>query len=187
MQKYLTQELAGLVIGLIHGKMKSAEKEAVMADFKNGRLDLLVATTVIEVGMDVPNASLMIIENAERLGLPQLHQLRGRVGRGRQTSNCVLLYQPPLSARARARLNRMRETNDGFAIARSDLELRGPGEILGRKQTGAPELHIADFARHRALLPRVQQAADIILARHPAQAGKLVKRWLTTKVDFGKV
>ena len=186
-QKYLTRELTELHIGLIHGRMKSAEKEAVMNDFKRGGIDLLVATTVIEVGVDVPNASLMIIENAERLGLAQLHQLRGRVGRGRQLSNCVLLYQPPLSETARIRLNRMRETNDGFAIARSDLELRGPGEILGRKQTGAPELRIADLARHGWLLPQVQQAADIIMNRYPALPGKLVNRWLTTKVDFGKV
>ena len=158
-----------------------------MDDFKSGRIDLLVATTVIEVGVDVANASLMIIENAERLGLSQLHQLRGRVGRGAQASDCVLLYQTPLSENARVRLNRMRETSDGFAIAKSDLELRGPGEILGKKQTGVPELHIADFVRDAHLVPRVQQTADIILAQCPGQADKLIERWLNTKFHFSKV
>ena len=183
----LAEQLADLTVGLIHGRMKNTEKETVMADFKAGGIDLLVATTVIEVGVDVPNASLMIIENAERLGLSQLHQLRGRVGRGEQASDCVLLYQTPLSDNARVRLERMRETNDGFAIARSDLELRGPGEILGTKQTGAPELHIADFVRDAQLVPRVQQAADVILSQYPQAVNKLVSRWLSTKIDFGKV
>ena len=186
-QEHLAHQLAGLTIGLIHGRMKNVEKEAVMDDFKSGKIDLLVATTVIEVGVDVANASMMIIENAERLGLSQLHQLRGRVGRGSQASDCVLLYQTPLSENARVRLNRMRETNDGFAIAKSDLELRGPGEILGKKQTGAPELHIADFVRDAHLVPRVQQAADLILAQHPRQVNKLISRWLSTKIDFVKV
>ena len=183
----LAGQLADLRVGLIHGRMKNTEKETVMADFKAGGIDLLVATTVIEVGVDVPNASLMIIENAERLGLSQLHQLRGRVGRGEQASDCVLLYQTPLSDNARVRLERMRETSDGFAIAQSDLELRGPGEILGTKQTGVPELHIADFVRDAHLVPRVQQAADVILSQHPQVVGKLVSRWLSTKIDFGKV
>ena len=186
-QKHLARQLAVLNIGLIHGRMKNTEKEAVMDDFKSGRIDLLVATTVIEVGVDVANASLMIIENAERLGLSQLHQLRGRVGRGAQASDCVLLYQTPLSENARVRLNRMRETSDGFAIAKSDLELRGPGEILGKKQTGVPELHIADFVRDAHLIPRVQQTADIILAQCPDQADKLIARWLNTKIHFSKV
>ena len=186
-QQHLSMELNELNIGLIHGRMKNSEKEAVMDDFKSGQIDLLVATTVIEVGVDVTNASLMIIENAERLGLSQLHQLRGRVGRGSQTSDCVLLYQTPLSENARVRLNRMRETNDGFAIAKSDLELRGPGEILGKKQTGVPELHIADFVRDAHLIPRVQQTADHILTQHPQQVNKLISRWLSTKIDFGKV
>lgn len=186
-QQQLARELNELKIGLIHGRMKNSEKEAVMGDFKSGRIDLLVATTVIEVGVDVANASLMIIENAERLGLSQLHQLRGRVGRGSQASDCVLLYQTPLSENARVRLNRMRETNDGFAIAKSDLELRGPGEILGTKQTGAPELHIADFVRDAHLVPRVQQTADQLLAQYPQLVNKLITRWLTTKIDFGKV
>ena len=186
-QKHLIRQLAELNIGLIHGRMKNTGKEAVMDDFKAGRIDLLVATTVIEVGVDVANASLMIIENAERLGLSQLHQLRGRVGRGAQASDCVLLYQTPLSENARVRLNRMRETSDGFAIAKSDLELRGPGEILGKKQTGVPELHIADFVRDAHLIPRVQQTADIILAQCPGQADKLIARWLNTKFHFSKV
>ncbi len=186
-QEHLARQLSELNIGLIHGRMKSSAKEAIMDDFKSGRIDLLVATTVIEVGVDVANASLMIIENAERLGLSQLHQLRGRVGRGSQASDCVLLYQTPLSGNARMRLNRMRETGDGFAIAKSDLELRGPGEILGKKQTGVPELHIADFVRDAHLIPRVQQVADHILARYPKQVNKLISRWLNTKIDFGKV
>lgn len=186
-QKHLARQLTGLTVGLIHGRMKSSDKEMVMDDFKAGKTDLLVATTVIEVGVDVANASLMIIENAERLGLSQLHQLRGRVGRGSQASDCVLLYQTPLSDNARVRLNRMRETNDGFAIAQSDLELRGPGEILGTRQTGLPELHIADFVRDAHLIPRVRQAADIVLSESPERVNKLVSRWLSTKIDFGKV
>ena len=186
-REHLARQLTGLSVGLIHGRMKSADKETVMDDFKAGKTDLLVATTVIEVGVDVANASLMIIENAERLGLSQLHQLRGRVGRGSQASDCVLLYQTPLSDNARVRLNRMRETNDGFAIAQSDLELRGPGEILGTRQTGLPELRIADFVRDAPLVPRVRQAADTILSESPERVNKLVSRWLSAKIDFGKV
>ncbi len=186
-REHLAAQLTGLSVGLIHGRMKNTEKEAAMADFKAGNIDLLVATTVIEVGVDVANASLMIIENAERLGLAQLHQLRGRVGRGSQASACVLLYQTPLSDNARIRLNRMRETNDGFAIAQSDLELRGPGEILGTKQTGIPALHIADFVRDALLIPHVQQAADVILSQCPDVVEQLVARWLSTNIDFGKV
>ena len=186
-REHLARQLTGLSVGLIHGRMKSADKETVMDDFKAGKTDLLVATTVIEVGVDVANASLMIIENAERLGLSQLHQLRGRVGRGSQASDCVLLYQTPLSDNARVRLNRMRETNDGFAIAQSDLELRGPGEILGTRQTGLPELRIADFVRDAPLVPKVRQAADTILSESPERVNKLVSRWLSAKIDFGKV
>ena len=186
-QEHLSLQLSELNIGLIHGRMKNSEKEVVMDNFKSGRIDLLVATTVIEVGVDVANVSLMIIENAERLGLSQLHQLRGRVGRGTRSSDCVLLYQTPLSENARVRLNRMRETNDGFDIAKSDLELRGPGEILGEKQTGVPEFHIADFVRDGHLIPQVQQAADDILTHYPQQVNKLISRWLSTKIDFGKV
>lgn len=185
--RLLSAQLAGLGVGLIHGRMKSAEKEQVMNDFKAGDIDVLVATTVIEVGVDVPNAGLMIIENAERLGLSQLHQLRGRVGRGAHGGDCVLLYQAPLSQIARIRLSRMRETNDGFALAQSDLELRGPGEILGTRQTGLPAFRVADFARDAPLVPGVRQVADDILEQWPGHADKLIARWLSAKVEFGKV
>ncbi len=180
----LRRALPQLTIALVHGRMKPAEKEAVMAEFKNGRIDLLVATTVIEVGVDVPNASLMIIENAERLGLSQLHQLRGRVGRGAQKSACVMLYQTPLSQAARERLNVLRETNDGFKIAQRDLELRGPGELLGTRQTGMLQFRVADLARHQALLPEVTRAAGEILKRCPERIAPIVKRWLGDKVDY---
>ncbi|MGM0594367.1 MAG: ATP-dependent DNA helicase RecG, partial [Pseudomonadota bacterium] len=163
----LQQLLPQLRIGLVHGRMKAAEKEAVMGAFKAAELELLVATTVIEVGVDVPNASLMIIENAERLGLAQLHQLRGRVGRGSNKSSCVLMYHPPLSQLARERLAVMRETNDGFAIARKDLEIRGPGEVLGTRQTGMLQLKIADLQRDQALLPQVGSSAERLLAHYP--------------------
>jgi len=156
----LTAALPELRIGLVHGRLKPAEKEAVMRDFKDGKLQLLVATTVIEVGVDVPNASLMIIENAERLGLSQLHQLRGRVGRGAAQSSCVLLYHAPLSEPARERLAILRDTHDGFEIARRDLEMRGPGEVLGTRQTGEQAFHIADLVRDQKLLPRIDHAAN---------------------------
>ncbi len=149
----LTAALPDLRIGLVHGRLKAAEKQQVMADFKAGELDLLVATTVIEVGVDVPNASLMIIENPERLGLAQLHQLRGRVGRGSAVSHCVLLYHAPLSATAQARLSVLRESNDGFVIAQRDLEIRGPGELLGTKQTGQVSYRIADLSRDAQFNP----------------------------------
>ncbi|KGO99218.1 ATP-dependent DNA helicase RecG [Lysobacter defluvii IMMIB APB-9 = DSM 18482] len=180
----LSEQLAELRIGLVHGRMKAAEKQAVMAEFKAGGIDLLVATTVIEVGVDVPNASLMIIENAERLGLAQLHQLRGRVGRGSAESSCVLLYQPPLSQTARLRLETMRETNDGFLIAERDLELRGPGEVLGIRQTGLAEFRLADLARDADLLPRVQALADELLERAPETADRLVARWVGGATRF---
>ena len=184
---YLSDHLPQLTVGLIHGRMKSAEKEQIMCEFSTGNIHLLVATTVIEVGVDVPNASLMVIENAERMGLSQLHQLRGRVGRGSRKSDCVLLYQSPLSALARARLETMRSTTDGFAIARKDLELRGPGDMLGARQTGLPELRIADLLRDSKLIPLVQKAADTLLAAYPDRVEPLVKRWLTNKLDFGNV
>ncbi len=174
----LTEALPGLAIGLVHGRMKAAEKAAVMDAFKAGELDLLVATTVIEVGVDVPNASLMIIENPERLGLSQLHQLRGRVGRGSTASFCVLLYHPPLSAHSRERLAVMRETNDGFRIAEKDLELRGPGEVLGTRQTGLAQMKIADLERDADLLERVAPLAEALLAIHPEASRPLIRRWL---------
>ena len=180
----LSEQLAELRIGLVHGRMKPADKQAVMAEFKAGGIDLLVATTVIEVGVDVPNASLMIIENAERLGLAQLHQLRGRVGRGSAESSCVLLYQPPLSQTARLRLETMRESNDGFLIAERDLELRGPGEVLGTRQTGLAEFRLADLARDADLLPRVQALADELLAHAPETADRLVARWVGGATRF---
>jgi ATP-dependent DNA helicase RecG len=165
-------------IGLVHGRMKPAEKQAAMQAFNNGEIALLVATTVIEVGVDVPNASLMVVENAERLGLAQLHQLRGRVGRGSAKSSCVLMYQPPLSGAARQRLDVMRETNDGFRIAEKDLALRGPGEVLGTRQTGQLALRIADLARDAALLPAVQRAGAVLLRDHPDRVERLIARWI---------
>ncbi|MGB0669083.1 MAG: helicase-related protein, partial [Porticoccaceae bacterium] len=150
----------------------------IMEAFKTGAINLLVATTVIEVGVDVPNASLMIIENAERLGLSQLHQLRGRVGRGSQSSHCVLLYSPPLSGNGSERLKTMRETNDGFKIAEKDLELRGPGEVLGTRQTGDMQLHIADLQRDAHMLPQIKYLAENLLLNRPDLADKLIARWL---------
>jgi ATP-dependent DNA helicase RecG len=174
----LSAALPGLRIGLVHGRMKPSAKQAAMRDFKEGTLDLLVATTVIEVGVDVANASLMIVENAERLGLAQLHQLRGRVGRGSAASSCVLLYQPPLSALARQRLETMRATSDGFEIAEKDLALRGPGELLGTRQTGLAGFRLADLARDADLLPQVQVLGDRLLVEAPAIAERLVSRWI---------
>lgn len=174
----LSAQLPELRIGLVHGRMKAAEKQAAMRAFKLAETDLLVATTVIEVGVDVPNASLMIIENAERLGLAQLHQLRGRVGRGASASNCVLMYQPPLSAMARQRLETMRQTSDGFLIAEKDLELRGPGELLGTRQTGLATFRIADLARDAALLPAVHTLAERLLREAPNAADRVVARWI---------
>lgn len=183
----LTEALPELRVGLAHGRMKAADKETVMAAFKAGELDLLVATTLIEVGVDVPNASLMVIENAERLGLAQLHQLRGRVGRGAQKSACVLMYQPPLSRQARERLATLRETNDGFEIARRDLEIRGPGEVLGTRQSGLMQLKIADLLRDQALIPKVDAAAERLLRDYPDRVAPLIRRWLGDAVQFGDV
>jgi ATP-dependent DNA helicase RecG len=170
--------LPGVLIGLVHGRLKPKEKAASMEAFKCGDSRVLVATTVIEVGVDVPNASLMVIENAERLGLAQLHQLRGRVGRGTAASSCVLLYQTPLSQMARARLEVMRETGDGFRIAEKDLELRGPGELLGTRQTGQLEFRVADLARDASLLPSVQRVGEAMMRDHPALAERLIARWI---------
>jgi ATP-dependent DNA helicase RecG len=174
----LGEALQGLQVGLVHGRMKASEKEAVMHRFQSAELDVLVATTVIEVGVDVPNASLMVIENAERMGLAQLHQLRGRVGRGEAASSCVLLWSAPMSEIARERLGVMRETQDGFRIAQRDLELRGPGEVLGTRQTGAMQLRIADLARDADLLPDVQKAAAALESDHAEVIGALVRRWV---------
>jgi len=167
--------------------MKAQEKEAVMADFKAGSIDLLVATTVIEVGVDVPNASLMIIENPERLGLAQLHQLRGRVGRGNIESHCVLLYRAPLGQQARQRLEVMRETTDGFRIAQKDLEIRGPGEVLGTRQTGEMQFRIADLVRDGQLLAEVQQAAEDVLRNRPQAVEPLIQRWIGEREQYGGV
>jgi ATP-dependent DNA helicase RecG len=183
----LSTLLPGLNIGLIHGRLKTIEKANIMAQFKAGELDLLVATTVIEVGVDVPNASLMIIENPERLGLSQLHQLRGRVGRGAQQSFCVLMYGFPLSRHGRERLNIMRASNDGFVIAEKDLQLRGPGEVLGTKQTGLMSFKVADFELSTELSPQAQSCAKRILSRHPQHIDALLTRWLGNSQRYGKV
>lgn len=184
----LRKALPNLPIGLVHGRMKSKEKEEVMAKFKNNELDLLVATTVIEVGVDVPNASLMIIENAERLGLAQLHQLRGRVGRGALQSHCVLLYQPPLSEIAKSRLATIRDTHDGFVIAQRDLDIRGPGEVLGTRQKGALNLRVADLKRDKALLSEVVKAGKILFEEYPEQCKLLIRRWLKEEgLYYGEV
>ena len=183
----LSSSLPQLKIGLIHGRMKPKEKADVMAAFKNGDIQLLVATTVIEVGVDVPNASLMVIENPERLGLAQLHQLRGRVGRGKAASHCLLLYQNPLSQVSKMRLGIMRESNDGFYIAEKDLEIRGPGEILGTRQTGLMAFRIADLTRDSHLQPKVKTWADKIRARHPEVIDPLIKRWLANAEQYGNV
>lgn len=183
----LTDALPDVTIGLIHGRMKTAEKESVMSAFKDGSLALLVATTVIEVGVDVPNASLMVIENAERLGLSQLHQLRGRVGRGAAESSCLLLYKGPLSQMAKSRLSVMRETNDGFIVAEKDLELRGPGEVLGTRQTGAMQFRVANLARDKALLDDVVEAAHVLRRGPPANIEAIVDRWLGGAQRFAEV
>ncbi len=183
----LAEALSELRVGLVHGRMTSRDKDAIMSEFKAGNLDLLVATTVIEVGVDVPNASLMVIENSERMGLAQLHQLRGRVGRGSAESTCVLLYRPPLTEVARERLAVMRATNDGFEISRRDLELRGPGELLGTKQTGLMQMRVADLMRDADLLPLVQKTAELMLKENEANIAPLLRRWTGRGEQFGKV
>ena len=183
----LALALGELKVALVHGRMKAAEKAAVMAAFKAGEVQLLVATTVIEVGVDVPNASLMIIENPERLGLAQLHQLRGRVGRGSAVSHCVLLYHAPLSQLGRERLAIMRETSDGFVIAEKDLQLRGPGELLGTRQTGLLQFRVADLMRDADLLPAVREATRALLRRWPTHAAPLLERWMRHGQQFGQV
>ncbi len=186
----LSASLPGVLVGLLHSRMPVAEKKAVMSLFTGGQMGVLVSTTVIEVGVDVPNASLMVIEHAERFGLSQLHQLRGRVGRGAAASACVLMYTPPdggrLGETARERLRAMADTSDGFEIARRDLEIRGPGEFLGARQSGAPLLRFADLATDTHLLDWAREAAPVMLAQHPAQAEKHIARWLGGKAEYLK-
>jgi len=183
----LRTALPGTRIGLVHGRLRSDARDALMRSFKTGEIDLLVATTVIEVGVDVPNASLMIVEGAERLGLAQLHQLRGRVGRGQRRSSCVLLYEPGLSALARERIEIMRRTTDGFVIAEKDLELRGPGEVLGTRQTGLLELKVADLQQDADLLPLVVEISDRLEREHQERLAPLVRRWIKSRADYAKV
>jgi len=182
----LSAALPGQSVGLLHGRMAPGEKAAVMAQFSSGAMSVLVATTVIEVGVDVPNASLMVIEHAERFGLAQLHQLRGRVGRGSKASVCVLIYSPPLSDTGKARLKAMAETTDGFEIARRDLDIRGPGEFMGSRQSGAELLRFADLQEDAPLLVAARHLAPELLDRHPAAAAAQVKRWLGTKAEYLK-
>ena len=183
----LADALPNLNVGLVHGRMSASEKDLVMREFSSGRLHVLVATTVVEVGVDVPNASLMVIENAERMGLSQLHQLRGRVGRGRDASHCILLYKPPLTDVAEARLRVLRSTTDGFAIAQKDLELRGPGEVLGTRQTGLMQLRVADIVRDADLLPDVIRISDELLTRYPQRVDPLIERWTRGGSEYAKV
>lgn len=183
----MQHEFPELKVGLVHGRMKPAEKQAVMAEFSAGHSQLLVATTVIEVGVDVPNASLMVIEHAERMGLSQLHQLRGRVGRGATKSTCILLYQNKLSDTARARLKVIYESNDGFAIAQADLQIRGPGELLGVRQSGVPMLKIADLERDVDLLEAAKDMADTLLQNYPAEVEQHLDRWMSTAGELVKV
>ena len=185
--KELQEALPDVRVGLVHGRMSAREKERGMYQFKEGTIGLLVATTVIEVGVDVPNATLMVIENAERMGLAQLHQLRGRVGRGAHESHCVLLYGGKLSEMARARLAAIRETNDGFVIARRDLELRGPGELLGTRQTGLADMRVADLLRDADLLPAVQAAAETLLRENPEAVRALTRRWIGAGERYGRI
>ncbi|MEE6032149.1 ATP-dependent DNA helicase RecG [Avibacterium paragallinarum] len=180
----LTKALPNLHIGLVHGRMKPTEKQEIMASFKAAELDVLVATTVIEVGVDVPNASLMIIENAERLGLSQLHQLRGRVGRGSTASFCVLMYKPPLGKVSKKRLQVLRESQDGFYISEKDLEIRGPGEVLGTKQTGVAEFKVANLMRDRKMIPTVQHYAREMIVKYPQLSEALIQRWLDEKTIY---
>jgi len=181
----LEAALGGIVIGLVHGRLTNNDKKDVMRRFQSAEIQLLVATTVIEVGVDVPGASMMIIENAERMGLAQLHQLRGRVGRGGTASHCVLLYQPPLSALARERLNALRDLTDGFALAERDLALRGPGELLGTRQTGSLNFRVAELRRDRELISTVSSAARTLISTHPRESRALVRRWLGNRVEYG--
>jgi len=183
----LSAELKNVNVGLVHGRMKQQDKQLIVEQFKHKKIDLLVATTVIEVGVDVPNASLMVIENAERLGLAQLHQLRGRVGRGGKQSACVLMYQPPLSETGKQRMSILRETNDGFKVAEKDLQLRGPGEILGTRQTGLMQMRIANIVRDERWFSEVKKTAHYIIKHHPQAVEPLVRRWLGKADRFANV
>ncbi|HLF67192.1 MAG TPA: helicase-related protein, partial [Gammaproteobacteria bacterium] len=183
----LRAQLPEFNIALVHGQLKSPEKQAIMTAFKQGEIHLLVATTVIEVGVDVPNASLMIIENAERLGLAQLHQLRGRVGRGEQDSHCILMYQAPLSWHAKSRLDILRKSTDGFKIAEQDLKLRGSGEFLGTRQSGELNFKVLQLNRDHALMARVTTLAQYLFNHHPEYIAPLMARWLRDKVQYGGV
>jgi ATP-dependent DNA helicase RecG len=176
--------LPGLDIGLVHGRLKADEKINVMNNFRDKKINLLVATTVIEVGVDIPNASLIIVENSERLGLSQLHQLRGRVGRGADQSHCVLLYNAPLSHAGKERLRMMRNTNDGFKIAEKDLELRGPGEVLGVRQTGSMHFRIADLSRDAYLMSEIKVLADQLIDNNPELVEHLIERWIGKSQEY---
>ena len=180
----LSEALPSLTVGLVHGRLTNAEKAATMSDFREGRIHVLVATTVIEVGVDVPNASLMVIEHAERFGLAQLHQLRGRVGRGHASSVCVLMYQTPLSLIARQRLRAMYETQDGFEIAQRDLDLRGPGELLGSRQSGVALLRFADLAEDGGLVQTARETAVQLRQKQVAIVDQHLKRWMRGREDF---
>jgi ATP-dependent DNA helicase RecG len=182
----LTQALPNFKIGLVHGRLKADEKAAVMSAFKANEIQLLVATTVIEVGVDVPNAALMVIEHAERFGYAQIHQLRGRVGRGSADSVCILMYAEPLSIAAKERLQTLREVSDGFVIAERDLSLRGPGELLGAKQSGDAMLRFVDLQRDAWLIELAQQAADRLLADYPDLVERHLERWLGSRSEFLK-
>src|SRR5258707_15030885 len=182
----LAAALPELAVGMVHGRIPPAAKESTMRRFKDGEIQLLVATTVIEVGVDVPNATLMVIENAERMGLAQLHQLRGRVGRGQHASSCLLLYRAPLSSLARERLAGMRDNSDGFEIARHDLRLRGPGELLGARQSGVPMLRFADLEKDIDLLEAARNLAPQLLRDHPANAELHLQRWLGGRQELLK-
>jgi ATP-dependent DNA helicase RecG len=183
-EQELSSRLDGIRVGLVHGRLKPKEKESAMAAFRASETDLLVATTVIEVGVDVPNASLMVIENAERMGLAQLHQLRGRVGRGSEKSYCILLYQAPLSPQAKARLDILRKTNDGFVIAEKDLEMRGAGELLGTRQTGSLSFKVADIMRDQALLAELPISAEKMRNVNPANIDPLIERWIGSREGY---
>jgi ATP-dependent DNA helicase RecG len=182
----LTQALPNFKIGLVHGRLKAEEKAAVMAAFKANEIQLLVATTVIEVGVDVPNAALMVIEHAERFGYAQIHQLRGRVGRGSADSVCILMYAEPLSMAAKERLQTLREVSDGFVIAERDLSLRGPGEMLGAKQSGDAMLRFVDLQRDAWLIELAQQAAERLLAEYADLVERHLERWLGSRAEFLK-